>query len=213
MEKIWDLCGPFGPGTEQQMGAAGFWGEMLVSLKAAVKFPLALPRHGQSSADLLTVRAGAGACLVASPCQLLCTINYGHESAGFPSSVAPVCRVGRSWDENRIPPTTLPNRSRVIYASDNAHIHLGWRWGSHKASSEQLFCGTERFMGCRNLLPPGHGIPIPAKAPAAKPSSRADQFSICGFLADLLPQSRGRAVLGHWQPPDIPGNLSAVSQR
>lgn len=57
-------------------------------------------RHGQGSADLLTARARAGACLVASPRQLLCTINYGRGSAGFPSSVAPVRHVGRSWDAN-----------------------------------------------------------------------------------------------------------------
>lgn len=100
MEKIQDLCGLFMPGMEQQMGAAGFWGKMLVSLEAAVECPLALATsHGMARA-LQTVRARAGACLVASPCQLLCTINYGHESAGFPSSVAPVCHVGRSQDAN-----------------------------------------------------------------------------------------------------------------
>lgn len=73
-----------------------------------------------------------------------------------------------------------------------------------KFPSEQLSVGR---MGCRKL-PRGHAIS--AKALSAKQDSQANRFSTGKFLADLLTQSQGWALLGQQH---LKGAGSLLAQR
>lgn len=84
---------------------------------------------------------------------------------------------------------------------------------AYKGSSEQLLFLWDRvFHGVQKPSSPWTWHSRSCQGSGCK-AKQPDRFSTCEFLADLLTKSRGRAVLGHWQSPDVPGNLSAIFQR